>query len=374
MKKRFRTILTGLLAVSMLFTLCACGGGQQDSNTDGDQAEGAVRTITDITGREVEIPVEVNTIVPLGNAPRMVSHLGLADKVVAVEECEHAESPIMAYAYVNIDQWKDLPNVGTSSLGATEWYAEELVTCNPDVIICTYTSDVADDVQRQTGIPTVAVTSPALFSEEYNECLRMVADVCGVPEKAEELISYTKACLEDLENRTKDIPDEDKPTVLAAGATFSGGHSIDGVYANYPVFKVLSANDVAIGISEKTGGLLVDKEQILEWNPEMIFFDSNSMALVNADYAADPSYFEQLQAVQNGQLYQWPNSTWHWSNIEIPLVTAYYVGIMLYPEAFADVDFEEKAAEIFEMFLGEPDYLEVLEEAGAGYTKITLGE
>ena len=97
------------------------------------------------------------------------------------------------------------------------------------------------------------------------------------------------------------------------------------------------------------------------------------MELVRTDYAENPGYFEQLQAVKNGNLYQWPNSTWHWSNVEIPLVSAYSTGILLYPEAFADVDFEEKASEIFDFFLGQPDYLSVLEEAGAGYEKVTLG-
>ena len=121
-------------------------------------------------------------------------------------------------------------------------------------------------------------------------------------------------------------------------------------------------------------GVMVEKEQILDWDPEIIFFDTGSMGLVNVDYAEEPAYFEQLQAVRNGKLYQWPNSTWHWSNVEIPLVTAYYVGTLLYPDQFADVDFEAKASEIFGMFLGAPDYLSVLEDAGAGYGPVTLGE
>ena len=38
------------------------------------------------------------------------------------------------------------------------------------------------------------------------------------------------------------------------------------------------------------------------------------------------------------------------------------------------LDFEEKASEIFEMFLGDPNYLSVLENAGAGYGQVSLGE
>lgn len=363
-----------LITACMLLGLLAGCAGQKTTEPQTSPEDAGTRTITDGVGRQVEVPATVNTIVPLGNTPRMITYLGLADKVVGVEQCEHAESPIMAYAYINIDKWKDLPNVGNNALGASEWYAEELVACDPDVILCTYDKETADNIQTQTGIPTIAVAQGTLFGEDYDESLRVLADVCGVSDRAEKVISFIDECLTDLDSRTKDIADDSKPLVLGAGATFKGGHSIDGVYSKYPVFSILHANDAAIGISDTVGGLLVDKEQILSWDPDMIFFDSGSMELVNTDFAKDSAYFNQLKAVKNGELYQWPNSTWHWSNVEIPLVSCYYVGTLLYPEAFADVDFEAKASEIFELFLGEPDYLSVLEQAGAGYGKVTLGE
>ena len=118
------------------------------------------------------------------------------------------------------------------------------------------------------------------------------------------------------------------------------------------------------------GGVLVDKEQILEWNADMIFLDYSGVELVRQDMAENPDFYKQLDAFRSGNVYQCPNSTWHWSNVEIPLVSAYYMGSLLYPEAFEDVDFEAKAAEIFEFFLGEPDYLSTLAEAGAGYMKL----
>ena len=247
---------------------------------------------------------------------------------------------------------------------------------NPDVILSTDNTEVADNLQTQTGIPVVCVSQGTLFGDDYDQSLRILADVCGVSDRAEALIKFIDDSLADLAARAATVTDEGKPTVLGAGATFKGSHSIDGVYTNYSVFEVLAANDVAEEIAGESGssGVMVDREQILAWDPEIIFFDSGSMGLINTDYAENPGYFEQLQAVQNGNLYQWPNSTWHWSNVEIPLVSAYYVGTLLYPEAFADIDFEAKASEIFDMFLGEPDYLTVLETAGAGYGKVTLGE
>ena len=381
--KILSALLAASMAAAMIATLSACGsdsGTQTTSSAASGAASGAqsasteTRTITDGTGRTVEIPATIERIAPLGNAPRLLTYLGLADKFVGIQECEIAESPIMAYAYPHKEEWSKLPNIGTDSMGAGEWYAEELIACKPDVIVASYTADVCDDIQRQTGIPVIATSvDPILFSDEYDTDLRVLGDACNVSDRAQELITCIDGCLADLEERAKDVPDDNKPTVLAAGATFKGGHSIDGVYTNYPVFQILSANDVATAInSEISGGTLVDKEQILNWNPDIIFFDAGSMTLVNTDYQENPAYFESLKAVQDGNLYQWPNSTWHWSNVEIPLVTGYYVGSLLYPEEFKDVNFEEKASEIFDTFLDEPDYLKVLEDAGAGYGPVTL--
>lgn len=361
-----KKLLVCILIVSMLFAMAACGTAP--ANTP-------MRTVTDALGRVVALPETVERIVPLGNAPRMICYLGLADNVVGIEECEIASNPIQAYAYAHADTWRTLPNCGTNSMGETAYYPEQIMLAQPDVILTTDDAETADDLQTKTGIPVVCVAQGTLFEEDYDRSLRILGEVCGVSDRAEALIAYIDDTLADLAARAAAAAG-DTPTVLGAGATFKGSHSIDGVYTNYSVFEVLAANDAAEEIAGTNGssGVMVDREQILLWDPDLIFFDSGSMGLVRADYKENPGYFEQLQAVRTGQLYQWPNSTWHWSNVEIPLVSAYYVGALLYPDAFADVDFEAKASEIFDLFLGQPDFLSVLEQAGAGYGQVTLGE
>ena len=111
----------------------------------------------------------------------------------------------------------------------------------------------------------MSVPQGTLFGEDYEEALRILGDVCGVSDRAEEVITFINTCLEDEEILTQEIPYDNKPTVLGAGATFKGGHSIDGIYTNYPVFEVLSANDVATDVAGEanSSGVMVDKEQIL---------------------------------------------------------------------------------------------------------------
>ena len=372
--KMFKKTAAFLLAAAVALSLCACGQAPAQETPETTDTGTETRTITDALGREVTVPAAVEKIIPLGNTPRMITYLGLADKVVGIGDCEIAESPLQAYAYVNRELWKDLPIVGSDSMGETSYYPEELIQAAPDVIVCTYGLDTVQDIERQTGLPVVAVTDASLFTPEYEDSLRILGEVCGVSERAEAVVEFINNCIADLRARTENIPDDDKPSILAAAATFKGSHGIEGVYSNYAVFDVISVNDVTRGMTDTgvAGGLLVDKEQILAWDADLIFLDYSGVELVRQDMAENPDFYTQLKAFRNGDVYQCPNSTWHWSNVEIPLVSAYYMGSLLYPEAFADVDFEAKAAEIFEFFLGQPDFLNTLAEAGAGYMKLDL--
>ena len=179
-----------LLALVMLLTMAACSAKkenqtpaekqetqtstpEQEQTTQPEQPEqpeqreeAATRTVTDALGREVEIPAEVTSIVPLGNTPRMIAYLGLADRVVGIEECEIAKSPIQAYAYSHAEEWSKLPNCGTNAMGETAYYPEQIMLAAPDVILSTDTADVADNLQSQTGIPVVCVSQGTLFAAD----------------------------------------------------------------------------------------------------------------------------------------------------------------------------------------------------------------
>ena len=70
-KNRWAALLIGLTIPAVF---AGCGQGSNNTATDNKttvENKAETRTITDMAGREVEIPTTVNTIIPLGNAPRM---------------------------------------------------------------------------------------------------------------------------------------------------------------------------------------------------------------------------------------------------------------------------------------------------------------
>lgn len=367
MKRIVPILLCAILAVS----LAACGGEPGASVTD----PAGIRTITDGLGREVAVPVEVDGIVVLGNTPRMAVYLGLADKVVGYSGMDtDSITPLTAYANVTKDDWADIPVVGTDSSGNTSYNSEEIILTGADVIFCTATTDVAGQLSRETGIPVVAVSQGTLFGEDFEQSLAIIADVCGVSERAQAISEYVDACFSELAELTGNIPESERRTVLSAAATFRGAHGIDGIRVYDPV--MLSVNAVNLADASDGGGeyasYTVDREQILAWDPEYIFMDSGGVPLVRQDYMDRPGFYAELSAFQNGRMYQYPSSTSYYDNMEISLANCYFVGSVLYPDAFAGVDFEAKAEEIFDFFLGEPDYLSELEAFGAFYGPVDV--
>ena len=359
------------LAVAAIAFSAACGNGsagQAESGKDSDTAGEDVRVITDGFGREIEVPVKIERIVTLGNATRIAVYLGLEEKLVSTANGDISDNLLQAYAVYHQERWKTLPVVASGGYG--EVNAEAILEADPDIILCTYEEDIVADIEAQLGRKVVAAPQGKLFQEDFEQAVRIFADACGVPEKAEALLDYLHACLEELAARTRDIPDAERPTVLAAAATSRTAHGISTVYANSAILASIGAKDVTKDLSTGPKGLEVDREQILDWDPEYIILDSGNLYLVRNEYTEDPGYFRHLSAVQEDRVYQWPNSSANYTNVEIPLASAYFVGKLLYPEAFSDIEPNEKAEEIFAFFLGHGEYLQLLQENGLGFSEV----
>lgn len=381
MKKRFAFILALLL---MAVTIgCA-------------SADSAVRTVVDVWNREVEIPETVSSIVCLGSmAPRFAAYLNVVDMMVGAEDSDiKAESIRYDYSPVYHEQMKALPSVGAGGgSGQNNGYPEAIILAQPDVIIAGFNEDACEELENQTGIPVVSVRyRPQGFIDEgFHRSMRVFAEVVGAQQRCEEVLAFVSGCKADLHMRTKDIPAEDKLRAYTGAVTFNGRHGFSFTYVNYPPFAAVNANNVAdVLLAERTGkaaadaaasgkayigsdGFEVDPEQIIRWDPDIIFLDPGNMDIVNDEYAANPGFFDTLRAIQEGQVYTMPSSNAAGPNITYLLINAYYAGITLYPAQFADVTLKDKAGEIMQMMLGV-DFFDEMEAGGLYYGVIAIGE
>ena len=350
-----------LLIVTCLLAGCAQNGA----------GESGMRPITDGAGRQVAVPGQVQSIVCVGvGALRYSCYVGAAELVAGVEDYEVKPGMSRLYNYVNYDQFRDLAVIGTNG----QPYPEEIIALAPDVIVMSaYASVDADELQKKTAVPVVVVPgSDTTLDADCYETIRILGELYGMEARAAELTGYLRGIEKDLQERTGDIPDSEKPTVYVGGVSFKGAHGFEGTEAGYGPFALIHANNLADSTGQ-TGAFDIDPEQVLSWDPDVIFLDYNGMELIREDHARNPEYYQALTAVQEGRVYAQISFRSSASNLETALADVYYAACVLYPERFADIDPEQKAGEIFGMLLGVDPY-DDLKEAGYALEPIKIGE
>jgi iron complex transport system substrate-binding protein len=138
---------------------------------------------------------------------------------------------------------------------------------------------------------------------------------------------------------------------------YSGSYGINSTQPYYPPFIFTNCENVASSIDESlishVKGTFIDREQLLQWNPDYLFIDKSGLNIVKTDLSPGTALFDNLKAVQMEHVYTLYPYNNYAINYEMVLVTSWYVASVLYPEQFHDFDFSFKAKEIINVFLGD---------------------
>ncbi|MGB9792797.1 MAG: iron ABC transporter substrate-binding protein, partial [Thermacetogeniaceae bacterium] len=321
------------------------------------------------------IPVPAKRVVAIGpGALRLVCYAGGADKVVGIENMEKQQPAGRPYILAH-PELKSLPTIGQGGPDSTP-DAEKLVSVKPDVIFVAYLVDKAkaDELQEQTKIPVVVLSygNQVPFDEDVYRSLRLIGEIIGEERRAEDVVAYLKKCQEDLRQRTKDIPEEKKPTVYVGALGMKGVHGIESTAARYGPFVAIGARNV-VDETGREGSLMIEKEKLLAWDPEIVFIDEGGLSLVRDDYKKNRQFYQSLRAFRNGMVYGQMPFNYYTTNIDTAIADAYYAGKVIFPDRFQDIDPAKKADEIYSFLLGKPLYQQMAKDFG-GFIKIDLAK
>ena len=351
-----------LLAVAALLAVLITAGCV---TTDSPQNTDGMVTITDAFGREVTIPADPQKIAVVGSGSmRYFVYLGIdLDDVVAVDYQDSAlyvqATNHRPYALAN-PEIKDIPAVGAAK-GVVD--NEKLLMSGADILFMggasSSNAEVANEIQEKTGVPVVMFYTGNYVtdSETIQDTLLLLGKVLDKEQRAKDLIAYFDAVEADLQKRVAGLS-ADK-TVYVGGVAYNGAHGLDGTDPTYYPFEILNIKNAAGEITSvsQTGYAQVSKEKILEWDPDFIIVDLATLTAAEggalAELKNDPSYRE-LTAVKNSMVYTVNPHTSMNVNHETTLANAYFIGKLLYPEQFADINPVKKADEIYTFVVGEP--------------------
>lgn len=357
--KRKRMLALVLSAVLILM-MAGC-------STEGGTTADEMITVTDTLGRTVELAGPAEKIVATGvGALRLYTYVGDVKKIVGIEEIDQKSSVGKPYVIAN-PSFTSLTTIGAGGPNST-LDPEQILKVEPDVIFTTLATDTAaaDELQNKTGIPVIALSSGSsgLFDDTLYQSLAVIGQVMGTDERATEVVDFVKGYEADLKKRTEGIDDGAKVTSYVGALGSKGAQGIESTRALYPPFVAVGAVNV-VDQTGKTGSMMIDKEQLLQWNPNKIFIDFDGIEKVKADMSTNPEYYQSLSAFKNNDVEMILPYILYGTNVEVAIADAYSIGKVLYPDQFKDVEPGDIMDEVSMELLGAKVYDQMVKDYGA---------
>lgn len=386
-----------LLALAMMFSLCACGSQSapaQDTPQPSEAQESSAPseepseiTVTDMIGRELTVtPGSYTRVVCIGaGALRMYSYIGDVSLLCGVEDIDNLtleERPKMfdsvarPYVLAYGDVFSTLPSCGVGGPNAQAAEAEKILSCNPDIVISEYEDvEKEDALQEQLGVPVVTLKSGpnGVFDDAFSQSMTLLGQIFGEEEKAEALVSFIAAETAEIAERTAGIADEDKPAVYVCGLGNWGTTNHLMTSQTYASFEVANIRNVVTDLGAN-GVQPIEEEKFVALGADMdiIVMDAAAVKNIKPLYQEDPTMFDSCKAWQTGEVYLEMAYNAYYTNYEIALINTWFIAKSVYPDLFADVDITAKTNEITSAFLGKElaDEIFACPSSFGGYQKI----
>ena len=356
-----------LLALVMTLTLLGCGQ-VQDTTPDDASTDTDTVTVTDMIGREVTVaPGSYQRVVCIGaGALRIYSYIGDTALLCGVEDIDNttlADRPKMfdgvarPYVLAYGDVFAALPSCGVGGPNAQAAEAEKILSCQPDIIISEYEDvEKADALQQQVGVPVITLRAgvDGVFAEAFPGSLRLLGQLFGREDRAEELISFIESETAELTRRTADVAEADKPGVYICGLGNWGTTNHLMTAQSYATFRVANIRNVVNDLA--TDGIQpieAEKFAALGGSMDIMLIDAAAAKNIAPLYQEDPTLLDTCKAWQTGQVYLEMAYNAYYTNYEIALANTWFAAKCVYPDLFADVDMTAKTNEITKAFLGQ---------------------
>lgn len=371
-------ILALLLSCTMVLTaLAGCGQGEtsdsensvsESVSTEASETESLAEeseaakadtiVITDHADRQVEIPADIERVVTtdiLPIASVLTVFLGSAEKIVGI----HPSSMSAAKSGLLGELFPEILEADTSFMEGGNLNVEQLLNLDPDVVLVNASSSELISAIENAGIPVVAI-SPSKFGydilETYDQWIDILSQMFPDNSKSEEISAYSKEVYDLVQERVKDIPEEERKSVfflfnydekqiVTSGTNFFGQYWAEAVGGKNAAEEVQADNSNAV----------ISMEQVYQWDPDIILITNFTTAQPDDLYNNTIGSYDwsSVKAVVEQQVYKMPLGTYrsYTPSTDTP-VTFLWMAKTVYPELFEDIDITAEVKEYYQEMYG----------------------
>ena len=199
-----------------------------------------------------------------------------------------------------------------------------------------------DGLQEQTGIPFVHIDA---YLASMDDTYAMLSDLLAMPNEGQALADYCRNAYDTVKAIVDGV---EKADVLYI--TGEDGLNVIARDSYHAEVVDMLCNNLAVvdEPSSKGTGNEVDMEQILNWDPSIVFFAPGSIYST----VADNENWQTIPAIKDGRYYEVPFGPYNWMGFPPSvqrILGMQWMAKVLYPEA-ADYDMYEVAQTYFQLF------------------------
>ena len=286
----------------------------------------ADRTVTDQLGREVTLPDHITRAVVLQHQTlNLLVQLNASDEIVGVMSSWKKQlGPAFARFMPGIEQ---LPTPGD----LTQVNIESLLALHPQVV---FVANYAPQAMIQQ-----------IHNEGLKQGIRLIGAVVDRKDQAETLIRTAFAARKEANAPVADIPDNQRVRVYMANPdlnTYGSG--------KYTGLMMKHAGALNVAAATVKGARQVSLEQVLQWNPQVIFVQDRYPQVVK-QIESDPQW-QGIDAVKNHRVWLMPEyaKAWGYPMPEALALGELWMAKKLYPSRYNGVDVDSKAQEYYQRF------------------------
>ncbi|HZK05713.1 MAG TPA: ABC transporter substrate-binding protein [Actinomycetaceae bacterium] len=369
-----------LTAVAALVGACAvalgsCAGNGNGSDTD-SSAPAAVtqapaetastaapeettpadgpRIVTDHSGAEVVVPSQINRVA-LEQIPLMSTYVAYFDGEAPYLVAASERLVNMMDETIITDIAPEALEVDTSFDDQGTINAETLLGLSPDIVLNNARNMENRGAMEAVGMTVVGFETLGAPTDTYVKWFRQLEEVFGEPGKMDEKIAYGDELINDAEARAAAVPDDERRTAIVVMAANPGMLAVAGGQPGwFTEGWATTMNFTSLTAEDARGQMPVNLEQLLDWDPDVIFVAGKGMSSMTAaeilNNEVEGLDLSSLRAVQNGEVYSTELGMWNWftPNPDAPVV-ANWLGSRLYPDQFADVDLVQMTRDYYEV-------------------------
>ncbi|NLK63657.1 MAG: ABC transporter substrate-binding protein [Tissierellia bacterium] len=292
--------------------------------------EAGTITVTDMAGREVALPLEIESIATFGSIGVLnafVELMGSGDKIVNDMTPRFSNSEKWVLQYEFAPQIKGAPVLENTD---GEILIEEVLALNPD--LCLVMSKDYIEPLESKGLNVVYFEWKE--TEDVKTAVALMGEALQKQDLAEDYLVYFDEMVADAEAITKDLSDEEKMTVLYGNITqFTQPHII-------AEWWIAAAGGISVtNDSWVSNRAEYTQEDILKWNPNVMIVTERK----TVDEIKNDPLYSDVSAVEKGYIYYIPTVAHVWGNrtVEQPL-TVFWTLHKLYPDLVSEEDLAEK--------------------------------